>query len=109
MISSPSPLFVIRSLLTLFLLFFINVLDNLTDVWFKRLQSNGYYPIERYTWDSLEKRWIRFVQKYNTEMGKYWYCTTSGYTLDGFKYMVTNNAGILSDTEMCNTYKYNNE
>lgn len=88
----------------------INALDKLTEVWFKRLQGNGYYPIEYYSWDSLEKRWIRFIQKTDSVSGKYyWYRTTSSYTHEEFKYLVTNNAGILSDCEMYNNHKYNNE
>ena len=88
----------------------VKELDNLTEVWFKKLQSNGYYPIERYAWDSLEQRWVRFIRKYNSTTQKYyWYRTTSGYTHESFKYMVTNNAGILSDSELYNSNSYNNE
>lgn len=88
----------------------IKKLDNLTEVWTKRFQGNNYYPIEKYVWDSVAKKWLCFTLKYNGQTNTYNWCRFAcEYTHEGFVYMVTNNAMLLSDTEMFNSDEYNDK
>lgn len=75
-----------------------------TTLWFKKWQSDGYYPIEKFVWDDVRKVWKCYKQTYN--MGHLCWEEICEYTHPEFIFMVTHNAGLLSDSELRSTSRY---
>lgn len=82
----------------------ITALNSKRTFYSKQWQSNGYYPIDKFVWDSERGMYEQLTNKSNKWKSRGYYAENNYW-----QYIFEHNPFILSFDEMTNTRKYNCE
>lgn len=74
----------------------------------KKFQCNGFYPIDRFSWNKQKNKYERFVRKTN-DFVNYFYKLSSEYSVSELTYLLEHNSFLISGKELKDDLNYNIE